>query len=353
MRRKAWLIALPGQVAVVGLVISLLDHFALRSATQHVRRSVDDLGAPGDTPIPGDARAELERYGEIASAVARPVMLLLVIPMVALALVAVLLWRGSPRATGAGLVTMGLLTPPYLACLVGVFFTDLAYGLQSVSQVTVDPVRSPIPDWYVPARAAVLGAAAMAYLTGLFLLTRPAATNWRTMPARGTVPLLMAHLPLVRVNVTVLTFVALGQAGPIAREQVRAAPPDHYAGVGEMYLEQATRIAGHYAVALAAAGAIALVLAAIAWRAGASARLLVVMGVAGIPFMFLLLLVSAGTPFMFSGAGDEPVPEVLGSGPSWYLPAILTQTSLGALAYIACVVLLVRTAGTGPADTAA
>ncbi|MFI6458510.1 hypothetical protein ACIBF6_44060 [Streptosporangium amethystogenes] len=43
-----------------------------------------------------------------------------------------------------------------------------------------------------------------------------------------------------------------------------------------------------------------------------------------------------------SGAADEPVPPVLGSGPEWYSPALLTQTLLGAFAYAVATVLLIR-----------
>lgn len=186
-------------------------------------------------------------------------------------------------------------------------------------------------DWYAAARAALLGAAAMAYLISLYLLVRSTAAGWRATPVPRTTPLMLLHLPLTGVHVTVLTFVAIGQASRIAQEEVRAAARGKlFSGAHLFYLENAAELAWTYAVLFTVAGTIALALAVIAWRAGDHPALAAALGVAGLPFLLLLLVVSAGTPFMLSGAADEPVPSILGSGPDWYFPAILTQTALGA-----------------------
>lgn len=333
---------LPGQVAIFGLTVFLLDRLAIRSNAAHVQESLDALKATGDMPITVDARDAMAGYEEIATAQTRPVAILFLIATMCFVPVAALLWRGSRRATASGLLLMGAFTPPYLGILVAISLSDLGSRLHGMPAESGDVLKPLILDWYTPARAATLGAAAMAWLMSAFLLARPSGTGRRAMRAPWRIPLLMAHLPLAGVNVTVLNFIAIHQAGRIAREEVRRAPADQYAGVGDVYLEQATRIAWHYAVLLVIAGVIALALAGLAWRGGVSPPLLFAQGLAGLPFLLLLLVVSAGTPLMLSGAGDEPFPEVLGSGPTWYLPAIITQTSLGAVAYLASVVLLIR-----------
>jgi hypothetical protein len=157
----------------------------------------------------------------------------------------------------------------------------------------------------------------------------------------------MAHLPLTGVNVTVLNFVAIDQARRLAAETVRTSDEGEYASMdmGEFYMGQATGTAWTYAVLLAVAGAIALVMTWIARRHGVTAPLLAGLVVFAIPFLFLLLMVTLGMPFWLSGATGEPVPEVLGDGPPWYLAAITTQTSLAAVAYIAGVALMLRGGG--------
>jgi hypothetical protein len=337
---KIRLIAVPGQVAFFGLAVFLMDRVAIWSTTADVQRTLGYLKATDNMWLTEDVRAGL---GELARSGTGPITLFFLIATVVFALATVLLWRVSRRAVAAGLLVMGVLTPPYLIGLVVVSTTDLqsnAYDYVSIE--AVDFLSSSIPDWHTPARTAVLGAAAMAYVTSLFMLARPATTKWRAVPVPRMVPLLMRHLPLAGLTVTVLSFVAIVQANQIAHEAVRTSKDEYYAGVGTNYLEQAIRIAGTYGVVLAVAGVIALVLAAMWRRSGISAPLLVVQGVVGLPLLLLLLVVSLGTPFQLSGAADEPFPEVLGSGPIWYLPAILTQTSLAAVAYIASVVMLIR-----------
>ncbi|AWS46820.1 hypothetical protein DKM19_41520 [Streptosporangium sp. 'caverna'] len=157
----------------------------------------------------------------------------------------------------------------------------------------------------------------------------------------------MAHLPLTGVNVTVLTFVAIDQALRLAAETMRTSDKDEYTnmGTGEFYMGQAAGTAWTYAMLLAVAGAIALVMTWIARRHGVTAPLRAGLVVFAIPFLFLLLVVTLGMPFWLSGANGEPVPKVLGDGPPWYLTAITTQTSLAAVAYIAGAVLMLRGGG--------
>jgi hypothetical protein len=152
----------------------------------------------------------------------------------------------------------------------------------------------------------------------------------------------MAHLPLTGVNVTVLNFVAIDQARRLAAETMRTSDKGEYGSmsVGEFYMRQAAETAWTYAVLLAVAGAIVLVMTWTARRHGVTAPLQAGLVVFALPFLFLLLMVTMGMPFWLSGATGEPVPEVLGDGPPWYLTAITTQTSLAAVAYIAGVALM-------------
>jgi hypothetical protein len=318
VRGKGWLIALPGQVALFGLAVSLLDRAALGSVLE------SGMAQPNSASL----------YFLTATALFIPAT--------------VLFRRGSPRAATAGLLLIGLLTPPYLTLLIFQSLSDPPWDL-------LGDALPPTMDWYAAARAALLGAAAMAYLISLYLLVRSTAAGWRATPVPRTTPLMLLHLPLTGVHVTVLTFVAIGQASRIAQEEVRAAARGKlFSGAHLFYLENAAELAWTYAVLFTVAGTIALALAVIAWRAGDHPALAAALGVAGLPFLLLLLVVSAGTPFMLSGAADEAVPPILGSGPDWYFPAILTQTALGAVAYVASVVALIkgvrpRRAGLAPA----
>ncbi|GAA0839848.1 hypothetical protein ACFQVD_30810 [Streptosporangium amethystogenes subsp. fukuiense] len=330
---RPWPILLPGQAAVFGLAVFLLDRAASGVVAERAAVTVR---------VTEDARAELVRYGE--SVVVGGATSFLLIATILLVPVAVLLRCGSRRAAAAGLVTMGLLTPPYLAGLAVVAFTtDPVSGIQAgfMSSQTADLLRSWLPGWYAPARTALPGAAVMAWLTSVFLLSRSAAVRWRAVPAPRAVPLLLGHLPLIGVLVTVFGSVAIGQTERLAHQEARAAAGE-YAGAGLFYLEHATGTVWRYAVLLAVAGALALMLAAVVHRTGIRAPLLVVHGMAGVPLLLLLLVVSFATPFAVSGAADEPVPPVLGSGPEWYFPALLTQTFLGAFAYVTATVLLIR-----------
>ncbi|MFC7647677.1 hypothetical protein ACFQX6_49670 [Streptosporangium lutulentum] len=133
---------------------------------------------------------------------------------------------------------------------------------------------------------------------------------------------------------------------------MRAGGENEFGGVGEFYLfylDQATETAWTYAALLAVAGAITLVLTWTARRHGVTAPLLAGLGVFGIPFFLLLLMVTMGMPFWLSGATGEPVPLAIGDGPPWYLPALVTQTSLAAVAYVASVALMLRGRGRHPA----
>ncbi|GAA3130303.1 hypothetical protein GCM10010466_21220 [Planomonospora alba] len=334
-------IGLAVQAALFGSAVFLLD----RAAGAAVADRAASTGRIAD-----GTWTELARHGESASAPAGPVVGFFLVAAILFAPVAVLLDRRRRRAETAGLLLAGLLTPPYLAGLAVVALFTGAGPDVLLSEDTVALVRSRLPDWYVPARSALLGAAATAHLVNVFLLARAAAAHQRAVPVPGTVPLLLAHLPLVGVHVTVLGSVAIGQAGRLARQEARTAPEGAYAGPGLFYLDDAAGLLRWYGVLFAVAGALALALAAAVRRRGAAAPLPAVLGAAGIPFLLLLLVASAATPFTQSGAADEPVPGVLGSGPDWYPPALLTQTLLGAVAYLTAAVLLVRGGYQGARD---
>ncbi|WP_285777334.1 hypothetical protein [Microtetraspora sp. NBRC 13810] len=343
-RGKAVALALPAQAALLGAAVCLLDLTVLRSATTRSRRDVEGMA------LPAGARAELAGYETLAGT--RPALLFFTAATALLTCVAVPLWRGSApaaspggaagRGVAAGLLGVGFLTPVYLAGLLAVSSVE-AYPTLSW-EVAEDLLDAAIPGWYGHARAALLGVAAVTYPAAVCLLARPAATGWRARPAPGTALLLLRLLPLSGAVVTVLNLVAIGQARRQAEETFRR-DPDHYTGAGEFYLDQATRTTWTYALALAVAGAGALALAGLARRHGVTAPLLVALGVAGPPLLFLWLLLAGGTPFVLGGASGEPVPVVAGDGPPWYLPAILTQTSLAALAYVVSVALILRAAG--------
>ncbi|MER7500902.1 hypothetical protein AB0L05_04475 [Nonomuraea pusilla] len=338
--RKGWLVVLPGQVAAFGSAVCLIDLAAIRSVTERLQRSLGELGRTDSTELTKD----VARYGEVAMAGTRPVMLFFAITTILFASVVVPLWRGSRHGVAVGLFGMGFLAPAYLAGLFAVSLMEV--DLHSVLSSGVFEGLSN-PDWYPRGRAAVLGAAAMACVASLCLLARPATTRWQASPAPRMALLLMSHLPLVAASVTVLNFVAIDQTRRLAAERVRTSSQDEYAGAGEFYLAQAFATAWRYAPLLAVAGVIALVLTVLVRRYGVTAPLLVGLGVVGLPLLFLLLLVSLATPFVLSGAGGEPVPEVLGTGPNWYPPAIFTQVSLAALAYVVTVALMLRAAGDG------
>ncbi|WP_248961832.1 hypothetical protein [Sphaerisporangium perillae] len=345
--RRTWLIAVAGQVAVFGLVVGLLDRTATTSAAARIQRTLDIVTAMRTRRITGAVRAELAGYAEHAAAGGRPAVYFFLVATGLFTCVTALLWRGSRRGKAAGLLLAGMLTPPYLGGLTALALTGPpADASVARSPEARDFLELAVPDWYTPAHAAVLGAAAMAHLVTVFLLTRPATTGWRPAPVSRAARTILVHLPLAGANVAVLNFVAIGQAERMARETVRGPDGEQYAGVGEFYMEQATKVAWNFAVLFAAAAAVTLVLAAVARRAGVSAPLLVAHGVAGLPYLLLLVAAAPASPFMLSGASGEPVPEVLHSGPAWYMPAVVTLTSLAAVAFIAGQVLLIRgTAG--------
>ncbi|MFC6082034.1 hypothetical protein [Sphaerisporangium aureirubrum] len=313
--RKGLLAVVPGQVLVAGVVVALLDRAAVGALPE---------GMPD---------------GEIGPVWTRPATLFFGVVAVLFAAVVGALWRGSARGVAVGLAGMGVLTPVYLGGLVVVALMEThVYDGFSVDERY-------FPHWYPPGRAAVLGAAGMAYLVSVVTVVRGLGGRGHGGRPSRLVAVILGHLPLVGVNITILDLVAAGQAGPIAREEVRAAPAGEYAGVGDYYLGRLGEPIAMYALLFGLAGVIALVLAGIVWRAGVSTPLLVVHGVMGIPLLVLLLMTSALTPFALSGAGGEPFPEVLASGPGWYLPAVLTHTTLGAAVYVASVVLMIRAMG--------
>ncbi|MEO3810247.1 hypothetical protein ABGB17_14700 [Sphaerisporangium sp. B11E5] len=303
---KAWPFAIPGQVAFAGLVVYLLT-----------RSAIDSL-PPG---------AREAAYGGGAARAIVPFLVLTVLFWP----VALLLRRGSDRAVTGGLLLMGVLTLPYLGMLAQ---TGLA-GEHSLSRHG----DLPVPEWYVPARAAAAGGAAVVYVVSLHLFARP--TTLRPRPAPWPVPPILAHLSLIGLSVTGLGFVAVSQAGPIARERERADGEGHYAAWG-FYLDQAAATARGYAVMFALVAVAAPALAAVTWRFGVSAPLLAGLGVLTPPFLVLMIAMSAATPFTLSGASGEPVPDVLSSGPEWYQPAVVTHSVLGATAYVAILALLLR-----------
>ncbi|MFC4533971.1 hypothetical protein [Sphaerisporangium dianthi] len=341
--RRAWAAAIPAQVAVSGAVVYLLDRTAIRSAADHVLRTLDVIDAAGTRRLAEGTRDELARYAEQATADTRPVLYFFLLATGLFTGVCVLLWRASPRATAAGLMLFGALTPPYLAGLAFVALTDLTTELWAGrSSEAGDLLENAMHGWYAPAHAAVLGAAAMAYVVTVFTLARPATTGRRTTPAPWAAQVIMLQLPLAGAIVAVLNFVAIGEAGRAAREIASGPRAAEYAGAGDSYIGPVTGAAWTYAALFAAAGAVMLVLAAIAWRTGLSAPLLVAHGVAWPAYLLLLVAASAASPFILSGAGGEPFPEVLHSGPAWYPPAIVTLSSIAAVAAIAVQVMLVR-----------
>ncbi|WP_433370547.1 hypothetical protein [Streptosporangium sp. CA-115845] len=118
---RPWPILLPGQAAIFGLAVFLLDRAASGTITEKAAVTVR---------VTEDVRAELVRYGE--SAVVGWASGFFLAAVVFLVPVAVLLQRDSRRAAAAGLIAMGLLTPPYLAGLAVVAFTtDPVSGLQA------------------------------------------------------------------------------------------------------------------------------------------------------------------------------------------------------------------------------
>ncbi|GES23127.1 hypothetical protein Aple_060260 [Acrocarpospora pleiomorpha] len=281
-----------GQVAVFGSAVCLLDLASARSA---------------------DARLAVIFFAVAA---------------ILFASMAALMRYGSRRAVAAALFGMGFLAPAYLGGLAAVHFTGAGPS---------------DPGWYPVARAVTLAAAAVAYLTSLCLL----GARRTPSPAPRTALLLMRHLPLVAVSVTLLNFVAIGQADLLAAEAVRANPGE-YAN-GDFYLDGVPAAAWTHGAILGVAGVVALVLAGIARRRGVSAPLLVGVGVAGPVYLFLLLAAAMASPFVLSGASGEPVPQVLADGPGWYLPAIATQVSLAGLAYAVIMALMVNAGSCQPA----
>ncbi|MEO3859427.1 hypothetical protein [Acrocarpospora sp. B8E8] len=255
---------------------------------------------------------------------ARPAVIFFAVAAILFASMAALMRYGSRRTVAATLFGMGFLAPAYLGGLVAVHFTGA--GLSD-------------PGWYPVARAVTLAAAAVAYLASLCLI----GARRTPSPAPRMALLLMRHLPLVAVSVTLLNFVAIHQADLLAAEAARANPGE-YAN-GDFYLDGAPATAWTHGAILGIAGVVALVLAGIARRRGVSAPLLVGLGVAGLPYLFLLL----AAPFVLSGASGEPVPQVLADGPGWYLPAIATQVSLAGIAYAVIMALMVRAGSRQPA----
>ncbi|GIH78461.1 hypothetical protein [Planobispora longispora] len=337
---RRWAIVILGQPVVFGLAVWLLDRAGTAAAVESVRKRLSNLPAADTGTWIG-----FTQYEEAAARIPFLTAAFFMMAAVLFVNVAAPLWHGSPRAVAAALLFLGLTGPLYLTVLAGMVVTDVEGDLRNGLWSPTGDIPAPAPGWYAPGRAATLGAAAMAYLMSVVLLTR--AVAWRPAPAPRMAPLILSQLPLLGLTIPVLDFVAIGQAGPLADGEVRAAP-DYYAD-GKFYLENAAGFAWTHTALFAVAGVVALMLALLIRRFGVSPALLAVQGAAGFLFLLLLLAVSVATPFSLSGAADEPVSPVLGSGPDWYLPAVLTQTVLCAVAYTTTVVWQITFLRRGPA----
>ncbi|GII77813.1 hypothetical protein Sru01_27950 [Sphaerisporangium rufum] len=329
-RRAARAFTLSRRMALCGLAVLAIDRLALAEAAPGAIR-------PFETPP--DAWVLAARHDDIAATCTLWVVVLFAVPAVLFAGVALLLKRGSPAATAIGRLLLGLCTPLYLGCLLGVAFVGVP------SDWGGEFPEMELATWYAPVRGAVLGAAALAHLAGVHRATRAGAGR-RTAPAPAAVPLAAGHLALAGLNMTVLTMVAVDQARRIARLDF---DPARHASTGESYLTGVADSGWVYAALLAAAAVALAAPSLIAWRAGVSAPLLVWSGAVGCPILLLMVVTSLGMPFFVAGGGGEPVPAVISDGPPRYLPATIVQSCLGGLAYLAVAVLLVRTAARHPA----
>ena len=273
---RRWLIALPGQVALVGLVVFLVDRLMIELVARHFRELLDELRATNNMWLPKQAQAELLRYGQSATEYTRPAAVFLLAATVLLTFATIALWRGSPRAASAGLILVGVLTPAYLAGLVMTSSASLSQVVHSsgYTEEAAKLIAWTIPEWYAPARMGVLGAAVVTYLTSVVVLLRSASGKGWTVPVPRTVPYLLAYPSLAGVSVMVFDLVGFRQVGSIFdEEQLRI--PNGYSGEdnGNAYardtsLDGALSMIWTHAVLFAVVTVIALSLAWIVRRGG-------------------------------------------------------------------------------------
>nr|BFE83982.1 hypothetical protein GCM10020093_065830 [Planobispora longispora] len=336
---RRWAIVILGQPVVFGLAVWLLDRAGTAAAVESVRKRLSNLPAADTGTWIG-----FTQYEEAAARIPFLTAAFFMMAAVLFVNVAAPLWHGSPRAVAAALLFLGLTGPLYLTVLAGMVVTDVEGDLRN-------GLWSPTGDIPAPPPAGTPRPRRDAGRRGHGVPDeRGPADQGRGMAAGAAprmAPLILSQLPLLGLTIPVLDFVAIGQAGPLADGEVRAAP-DYYAD-GKFYLENAAGFAWTHTALFAVAGVVALMLALLIRRFGVSPALLAVQGAAGFLFLLLLLAVSVATPFSLSGAADEPVSPVLGSGPDWYLPAVLTQTVLCAVAYTTTVVWQITFLRRGPA----
>lgn len=348
---KKWLIALPGQVALVGLIVFLVDRLMIELVARRFRDLLDELRATNNMWLPKQAQAELLRYGQSATEYTRPAAVFLLAATVLFAFATIALWRGSPRAASAGLILVGVLTPAYLTGLVMTSSTSLSQVVHSsgYTEEAANLIAWTIPEWYAPARMGVLGAAVVTYLMSVVVLLRSASGKGWAVPVPRMVPYLLAYPPLAGVSVMVFDLVGFRQVGSIFdEEQLRI--PNEYNGEdhGDAYardtcLDGALSVIWTHAALFVVVTVIALPLAWIVRRGRTSSGpVLAGLGLVGLPFLLLLLVVSFSSFFTFQIPDESIPPEGFASAMSWYVPAVLTQTALAALAYLTSMALLVK-----------
>ncbi|MCG5216950.1 hypothetical protein [Streptosporangium sp. KLBMP 9127] len=328
-RGAAGTFSLPIQAAALGLIIIVMDHVALGATQSDILQLFRELRAEDNMWLDASAQEELQRFAESGTTGTLPfaIFFLAVAPLYAFATIG--LRRGTHRSTAAGLFLTNTLTPVYLVALVIVSRWEYGgalyeYVSSSDAELIID---SSTPDWYIPVRFAVLGAAAMAYAVTAFTVARLAAARLRDWTAPRGAALLLGHVPLAGPIITVLGFAAIDQAYRISGIKV--------ATVEQGYFAMTTEAAWWYATLFAVAGVIMWALAWCGRHAGRAHLLPAGLGILTAPFLLLLLMASVFTPF--DNGVYEDVADVLGTGPVWYVPALLTQTSLTTVTFVASI----------------
>ncbi|WP_188194286.1 hypothetical protein [Nonomuraea sp. SYSU D8015] len=333
---RARTFALAGQVLALGLIVAAMDRVAFAMTRQDILELFRQLRADGNMWLDQGAQQELLGFTKSGGSNILPFTIFCVIAALLHALAAIGLRRGSRGSTAAGLYVVGMLTPLYLVGLLLVsrwMEGGVLHDFMSSSDAEMI-MRSSTPDWYAPARLALLGAAATAYvMTGSVLLRRaaPVLRDW-TAPRRAT--LILGHAPLAGLFVAVFNFVALDQA--------------HRLSDGKYYVRLFG--SGLWAYVWWSAAAMVLVwgLTWIGRRPGKSHLLVAGLGAITVPFLLFQLVTWFVMYETMKGATFDDVDGVIGSGLSWYGPALITQASLAAVAFVAAVVLTLRAARRAP-----